>query len=87
MKETIKVKDKLFEPMVREEEIMAAVDDIARRINSDYSGKEPVFLCVLNLCCGSSEEDQPALQGIVHQIRILFGHPIDAAYPEPDRVE
>jgi hypoxanthine phosphoribosyltransferase len=48
MKETIKVKDKLFEPMVREEEIMAAVDDIARRINSDYSGKEPVFLCVLN---------------------------------------
>lgn len=48
MNKTIRVKDKQFGLMVPEEEIMAAVDDIARRINSDYSGKEPVFLCVLN---------------------------------------
>jgi hypoxanthine phosphoribosyltransferase len=48
MKETIRVKDRMFGLMVPEEEIAAAVAGIARRINSDYAGKEPVFLCVLN---------------------------------------
>lgn len=48
MNKTIRVKDKLFEPMIPEEEIREAVNGIARRINSDYAGKEPVFLCVLN---------------------------------------
>jgi hypoxanthine phosphoribosyltransferase len=48
MKDKVRVKDKLFERLVSEEEITAVVDTLARRINSDYIGKEPVFLCILN---------------------------------------
>jgi len=48
MTTTVKIKDKLFEPLVPAEEISAAVDAIASRINADYASKEPLFLCILN---------------------------------------
>ena len=48
MKQVIKVRDKLFEPFISSEEIIAAVDKIAAQITADYAGKEPLFLCILN---------------------------------------
>jgi hypoxanthine phosphoribosyltransferase len=48
VQDRVKVKDKLFEPMISAAEITSVVDGIARRINADYAGKEPLFLCVLN---------------------------------------
>jgi hypoxanthine phosphoribosyltransferase len=46
--ETIQVKDKLFAPFLREEEIQKEIKRVASEINRDYAGKEPLFLCVLN---------------------------------------
>ena len=48
MKSAVRIKDKFFEPMISEQEIMADVDQVARRINIDYQGKDPLFLCILN---------------------------------------
>lgn len=46
--ETIQVKDKLFVPFLREEEIQKEIRRVASEINRDYEGKEPLFLCILN---------------------------------------
>ena len=46
--ETIQVKDRLFEPFIREEELLKEIKRVASEINRDYVGKEPLFLCVLN---------------------------------------
>lgn len=44
----IKVKDKTFEVMMPESEILAAIDKVAARINEDLKDKNPLFLAVLN---------------------------------------
>lgn len=44
----IKIKDRLFEPFISENEILKRVDIIARKIESDYATKEPLLLAVLN---------------------------------------
>ena len=46
--ETIQVKDRVFEPFIREEELLKEIKRVASEINRDYVGKEPLFLCVLN---------------------------------------
>lgn len=46
--ETIQVKDKLFVPFLKEEEIQKEIRRVASEINRDYEGKEPLFLCILN---------------------------------------
>ena len=46
--ETIQVKDRIFEPFIREEELLKEMKRVASEINRDYVGKEPLFLCVLN---------------------------------------
>jgi hypoxanthine phosphoribosyltransferase len=46
--ETIQLHDKLFIPYLSESEILVAVDSLADRINTDYEGKELIFLSVLN---------------------------------------
>jgi hypoxanthine phosphoribosyltransferase len=45
---TIKVKDKEFTLSIKAEEINAAVETLAARLNQDMKGKNPVFLVVLN---------------------------------------
>ena len=45
---TIQVKDRVFEPFIREEELLKEIKRVASEINRDYEGKEPLFLCVLN---------------------------------------
>lgn len=45
---TVEVNNRLFEEYLSETQIAALVDAVAERINHDYAGKEPIFLCVLN---------------------------------------
>ncbi len=46
--ERVRIHDKDFELMMGEAEILAAVDVVARRINRDLAGENPLFLAVLN---------------------------------------
>ncbi|HKR05548.1 MAG TPA: hypoxanthine phosphoribosyltransferase [Bacteroidia bacterium] len=45
---TIKLKDKEFTVMIASEKIQLRVKDIASEINTQYHGKQPLFLGVLN---------------------------------------
>ena len=44
----VKIKDKTFEIMMSESDILAKVDKVAARINADMKDKNPLFLAVLN---------------------------------------
>lgn len=46
--ETIQVKDRVFAPFIKEEELLKEIKRVAGEINRDYEGKEPLFLCILN---------------------------------------
>ena len=45
---TVKIKDKEFALSITSDEIHKAVSNIAKKINTDLTGKNPVFLVVLN---------------------------------------
>jgi len=44
----IQIKDKLFSLSIPESEIREAVKAVANQINTDLSGSNPLFICVLN---------------------------------------
>lgn len=44
----IQIKDKLFSLSIPESEILKAVKTVANQINTDLSGSNPLFICVLN---------------------------------------
>lgn len=44
----LQIHDKKFEIFIGKEEIQAEVKSLANQINSDYSGKEVVFVAILN---------------------------------------
>ncbi len=44
----INIKDKTFSLSIPESEILQAVKSVARDINHDLAGKDPLFICVLN---------------------------------------
>jgi hypoxanthine phosphoribosyltransferase len=44
----ITIKDKQFKPFISSEKILAAVKNVADKINKDLAGESPVFLAVLN---------------------------------------
>lgn len=46
--DAIQIKDKTFRPYIRREEIKAAIEKIAARINNELAGENPLFICVLN---------------------------------------
>ncbi|MBQ9712278.1 MAG: hypoxanthine phosphoribosyltransferase [Bacteroidales bacterium] len=50
MNERIKLHDKVFKPMITNERIEKAIDEVAERMNRDYEGctDTPVLLCILN---------------------------------------
>lgn len=48
MAKKIKLLDKEFELFIDSNEITKAVNTVAKEINKDLRGKDPVFLCVLN---------------------------------------
>lgn len=46
--ETIRIHDKEFVPSIPAEDILVQVRRVAKEINRDYEGQEPLFLVVLN---------------------------------------
>lgn len=44
----IRIKDKSFEVSIPNEEIQQKVKALAEKMNNDYAGKNPVFVCILN---------------------------------------
>ena len=44
----MKIKDKSFRVLIKDEELQERVVSIARKINKDYKGKSPLFIGVLN---------------------------------------
>lgn len=44
----IKIHDKLFEISILHEEIRASIRRIGMKINEDFKGKTPIFVCILN---------------------------------------
>jgi len=45
--ETIQILDLSFKPYISAEHIEIAVSEMAKKIDADYAGKNPVFICVL----------------------------------------
>lgn len=46
--QSVEVNGLIFDKYLSAEKIAEIVDKVAQRINSDYAGKEPLFICVLN---------------------------------------
>jgi hypoxanthine phosphoribosyltransferase len=44
----IRVHDKHFDPFLSQEEIQSRVSFIAEQLNTDYTGKKPLFIAILN---------------------------------------
>jgi hypoxanthine phosphoribosyltransferase len=44
----LQVHDKLFDPFLSSEQIQARVKAIADQINTDYAGRKPLFIAILN---------------------------------------
>ena len=45
---SIKVHDKLFEPFLTKEQIQDRISNLADQLNTDYAGKKPLFIAILN---------------------------------------
>ncbi|HUQ67244.1 MAG TPA: hypoxanthine phosphoribosyltransferase [Flavitalea sp.] len=45
---SLQVHDKLFDPFLSREEIQARVKAIAAQLNTDYAGRKPLFIAILN---------------------------------------
>ncbi len=46
--DTIRIKDKVFEPFISQEEITSVIAKMAEQIKADVEGKNPLFVCILN---------------------------------------
>jgi len=46
--QVIRVHDKQFEPYLTAEEISLRIKMVAQQLNTDYAGKKPLFLAILN---------------------------------------
>ena len=44
----VKLADKSFQLYIDSKKINLAIDEVAKKINEDYIGRCPLFLCVLN---------------------------------------
>lgn len=45
---SIRVHDKLFDPFLTKEQIEDRVSDLANQLSTDYAGKKPLFIAILN---------------------------------------
>jgi len=48
VKDTIKIGDEVFIPLLTEDQIQARIKELAAQISNDYRGRVPVFIGVLN---------------------------------------
>ena len=44
----IQIHDKFFRPYISSEQIWEKIEEIARKLETDYEGKTPVFIAILN---------------------------------------
>ncbi|MEO6541512.1 MAG: hypoxanthine phosphoribosyltransferase [Ferruginibacter sp.] len=44
----IQVLDKKFQPYIKAEQIQQQIDTLSNQINTDYAGKKPLFIAILN---------------------------------------
>ena len=44
----VKVKDKIFQPYISSDEIHQRILAMGNQIDSDYAGKRPLFIAILN---------------------------------------
>lgn len=44
----VKIQDKVFETFIPYERIRSAVEDISEKMNKEFEGKNPLFVCILN---------------------------------------
>ena len=44
----VKVHDKTFELYIPHEKICSVVEEMAKKMNKELAGKNPLFLCILN---------------------------------------
>ncbi len=42
------IKDKDFDLFITDDQIKESIDKLVKQINTDYAGKRPLFICVLN---------------------------------------
>lgn len=45
---SLRVHDRLFDPFLTQEEIQNRVSFLANQLNTDYAGKKPLFIAILN---------------------------------------
>jgi hypoxanthine phosphoribosyltransferase len=45
---SIQVHDKVFDPFLTKEEIQDKISSLADQLNTDYAGKKPLFIAILN---------------------------------------
>ena len=69
MRNEVEVNGKLFRISVSAEQIQARVAEIANQMNTDFAGKDVVFLCILN---GSFMFAADLLRGIDMPCKISF---------------
>lgn len=65
----IQLGDKTFIPYIPEDKILKAVNNVARQINNDLKGKNPLFLVVLN---GAFVFAADLLRGITTECQVSF---------------
>ena len=46
--QSVTVNNLIFDEYLSQQEIATIVSEVAERINTDYAGREPLFICVLN---------------------------------------
>ena len=44
----VKVRDKLFELYISYEKLTSVIDEMAKKMNDELAGKNPLFICILN---------------------------------------
>ncbi|MEI3341351.1 MAG: hypothetical protein V8R52_03460, partial [Coprobacter fastidiosus] len=78
--DTIQIKDKTFRPYIRREEIKAAIEKIAARINNELARKSSVYLrferCIC-LCGGSFTRNNDRKRNHIYAHEILFWYAVD----------
>ena len=91
MRNEVEVNGKLFRISVSAEQIQARVTEIAGQMNTDFAGKDVVFLCILN---GSFMFAADLLRGIDMPCKISFvkftsyeGRPLNRQCPRAHRSE
>ncbi|MFC2125597.1 hypoxanthine phosphoribosyltransferase [Bacteroidota bacterium] len=65
----MKIKDKFFDPFIKEIEIQKRILSLAKRLSADYEDKEPLFLAILN---GSFVFAADLLRAITIPVQISF---------------